>query len=117
LDLNAPSFVPSSKPATKVAESTTINNTNNNNNNNVSSAPTPMISNNSLVVYNNTIGTTTSTNNLATIATNFGNNFMTNQVATFVPVPAASLQQFQYAQLPHVFFILDFKNSLFSNHQ
>uniref|UniRef100_A0A915M0L5 LsmAD domain-containing protein n=1 Tax=Meloidogyne javanica TaxID=6303 RepID=A0A915M0L5_MELJA len=56
----------------------------------------------SLVVYNNnTIGTTTSTNNLATIATNFGNNFMTNQVATFVPVPAASLQQFQYAQLQH----------------
>ncbi|CAK5078660.1 unnamed protein product [Meloidogyne enterolobii] len=103
LDLNAPSFVPSSKPSTKVAESTTIiNSNNNNNNNNVSSAPTPMISNNSLVVYNNnTIGTTTSTNNLATIATNFGNNFVTNQVATFVPVPAASLQQFQYAQLQH----------------
>jgi len=34
-----------------------------------------------------------------------GNNFMANQVTTFAPVPAASLQQFQYAQLPHVFFI------------
>ncbi|KAL7070143.1 hypothetical protein ACQ4LE_010303 [Meloidogyne hapla] len=97
LDLNAPSFVPSSKPSTKCAESTTIVNTNINNP--VSSAPTPMMSNNSLVVYNN--GTTTSTNNLATIATNFGNNFMANQVTTFVPVPTATLQQFQYAQLQH----------------
>jgi hypothetical protein len=59
----------------------------------------------SLVVYNNNnnnnVNTTTSTNNLATMTTNFGNNFMANQVTTFVPVPAATLQQFQYAQIQH----------------
>ena len=37
-----------------------------------------------------------------------GNNFMTNQVATFVPIPAAALQQFQYAQLQHVSLLVYF---------
>uniref|UniRef100_A0A1I8C1J6 LSM domain-containing protein n=1 Tax=Meloidogyne hapla TaxID=6305 RepID=A0A1I8C1J6_MELHA len=40
--------------------------------------------------------------NWGAAANNFGNNVITNQVATFVPIPAATLQQFQYAQLQHV---------------
>ncbi|KAF7627249.1 hypothetical protein Mgra_00009461 [Meloidogyne graminicola] len=92
LDLNALPFVPSAKSATKGAKSATIVNSNVTA---VSSAPTPMMSG-SLVVYNNTA--TPVTNNLVTVANNFGNNFMANQM---IPIPTATLQPFQYAQIQH----------------
>lgn len=94
MDLNALPFVPSAKSATKGAKSATIVNSNVTA---VSSAPTPMMSG-SLVVYNNTA--TPVTNNLVTVANNFGNNFMANQM---IPIPTATLQPFQYAQIQHVF--------------